>query len=262
MSDPATPTADENQPAQSNPPAPRQQPIGQRLSQSPATTSIIAVTGLVFIGQVISQQLVGFDLLLAMGAKDNSAILQGQIWRYLTPVLLHVGLAHFFVNMYSLFVIGPAVERPFGGVRFVVLYFLTGLAGVAASLAFSQSPSAGASGAIFGLLGALAAFLYRHRQLLGQAGSGQLRHILLVAVINLAIGLSPGIDNWGHLGGLLAGAGLSFWLGPEYQIQWAKDGLGRMKDQRSWSRVWPRAVLAGLILIALLVAATVLPFGR
>ena len=235
--------------------------MGQRLSESPATAGIIVVTGLVFIGQFVTQQIFGFDLLLALGAKNNQAILQGQIWRYLTPVLLHVGLAHFFVNMYSLFVIGPAVERPFGATRFIVLYFLTGLGGVTASLAFSQSPSAGASGAIFGLLGALAAFLYRHRHLLGQAGTGQLRHILLVAVINLAIGLSPGIDNWGHLGGLLTGGALAFWLGPDYELRWGNDGFGRMIDGNKWSRVWPRAMLATIIIVALSLAATLIPAG-
>jgi rhomboid protease GluP len=211
------------------------------------------------LAQVATQQIFGFDLLLALGAKENSAVLRGQIWRYLTPILLHVGLTHFLVNMYSLYVIGPAVERPFGPIRFLSIYFLSGLGGVAASLAFSQTPSAGASGAIFGLLGALAGFLFLHRELLGQSGSGQLRHIVLVAVINLAIGLSPGIDNWGHLGGLLTGIALSFWLGPNYQIQWNSEGQGRMVDQRRFRHVWPRALLAAVFLIFLLIGATLLP---
>lgn len=237
-------------------PAPRRQSFSERVQSNPATSGLILATGLVFIAQVVSQQIFQFDLLLALGAKDNQAILRGQLWRYLTPMLLHVGLAHFFVNMYSLYVIGPAVERPFGPVRYLTIYFLSGFSGVAASLAFSQSPSAGASGAIFGILGALAGFIYQHREVMGQAGSGQLRHIILVALINLAIGLSPGIDNWGHLGGLVAGVALSFWLGPRYRLRWNEQGVGRMVDQRKWGAVWPRAAIAGLVMVALLAGAT------
>lgn len=256
MTDSPTPTSEEQQQTASRPPIPRRQSFIERLQSSPATAGLIVATGLVFLVQFISQQIFQFDLLLAMGAKDNQAILRGQIWRYVTPILLHVGLAHFFVNMYSLYVIGPSVERPFGAVRFLVIYALTGLGGVAASLAFSQASSAGASGAIFGILGALAGFLYLHREILGSAGSGQLRNIILIALVNLAIGLSPGIDNWGHLGGLLSGVALSFWLGPRYQVQWSPDGVGRMVDQRKWDRIWPRAALAGLLMVLLLLAAT------
>ncbi|MFP3853798.1 MAG: rhomboid family intramembrane serine protease [Anaerolineales bacterium] len=250
---------DQPEPSQSRAPVPRQASFTERLRSNPATAGIIIATGLVFLGQIASEQIFGFDLLLALGAKQNSAILQGQLWRYFTPILIHVGYLHFFINMYSLYVIGPPVERPFGPIRYISVYFLSGLGGVAASIAFSQAPSAGASGAIFGLLGALAGFLFRHRELLGRAGTGQLRHIVMLAIINLAIGLSPGIDNWGHFGGLITGLALSFWLGPEYQVEWNPEGIGRMVDQRRWRSVWPRAIGAGALVVLFLVAATLSP---
>lgn len=223
-----------------------------RLQAHPATGGILMVTLLVFAAQAgLSPSILGFDLLLALGAKDNAAILSGQLWRLVTPLFLHVGIPHVLVNMYSLYVIGPAVERPFGPARFLLVYFLSGISGVAFSLAFSPQPSAGASGAIFGLLGALAGFLYQHRTLLGPTGIGQLRHILLVAVVNLLIGLSPGIDNWGHLGGLLFGVSLSFLLGPRFEVDWQEDGSARLIDRR------PASALGARFLLALLVALMV-----
>jgi hypothetical protein len=157
---------------------------------------------------------------------------------------------------------GLSPERPFGSARFLFVYFLSGVSGVSFSLAFSPHPSAGASGAIFGLLGAFAGFLYQHRSLLGPAGTGQLRHILLVAVVNLLIGLSPGIDNWGHLGGLLFGLSLSFMLGPRYEVEWREDGRGALTDRRTWSSIGLRTLIAVLATLGLAFLATVAAFLR
>ncbi|MGA9533565.1 MAG: rhomboid family intramembrane serine protease [Anaerolineales bacterium] len=245
------------------PPIPPTRPsFFDRLASNPSTAAIILITVIVFIGQTITQQLYGFDLLLAVGAKSNADIMHGQIWRLLTPIFLHVGLLHIGVNMYSLYIIGPAVERPFGSARFTAIYFLSGVGGVASSLAFSQQRSAGASGAIFGLLGALAGFLYIHRSVFGQAASGQLRQIVFVALLNLAIGLSPGIDNWGHIGGLLVGIALAFLLGPRYQPMWTTPESGRLVDRLPWSQVWIRAVLATAVVLALAFFAALSPFTR
>jgi len=173
---------------------------------------------------------------------------------------LHIGLPHLFVNMYSLFAIGPAVERFFGTPRFIATYFLSGLAGTIFSLAFSPYASAGASGAIFGLLGSLGAFLYLHRVLFGRLGQIQLRQILFVALLNLALGLMPGIDNWGHLGGLLSGACLSYLLGPRYQVHWDELGSPRLSDARPWHKSRIQYLLAAVLLGVLAVASLFSPF--
>lgn len=242
------------------PPTRRRPSLGDQVRAAPVTFSLIGFTSLIFLAQMLATQLVGYDLLLTLGAKEHRAIESGQLWRYLTPIVLHVGPLHLLVNMYSLYIIGPPVERPYGAIRFGFVYLFSGLGGVAASLAFSTQPSAGASGAIFGLLGALAAFLYIHRDLTGPAGRGQLRHIVLVAVINLGIGLSPGIDNWGHFGGLVAGVGLAFLLGPRYKRAWGQDGVPRLADARPLARVWPRAILAAGVIVALARIAADSPF--
>lgn len=166
-------------------------------------------------------------VLLAFGAKLNAYIqTQHQWWRFVTPMFLHVNLLHLIVNMYSLWIVGPYVEKLYGSAKFVVFWVLTGVAGVIASyltvrpgLAVGpitgfifkahDTPSAGASGALFGLVGVLFIFGIRFRHELPEGfkrafGTGLLPMILL----NLFIGyvLRGFIDNGAHLGGLLSGA--------------------------------------------------------
>lgn len=219
------------------------------------TFGLIGLTSLVFLLQLGSQSLLGYDLVLALGAKVNSLIAQGQIWRLVTPVFIHAGLTHFFINMYSLYAIGPAVERFFGRLRILGLYLLSGVAGVLLSLAFSPNASVGASGAIFGLLGALGALLYRNRMVFGEMGRRQLQQIVLVALFNLALGLSPGIDNWGHLGGLLYGAGLAWFAGPLLQVVQPEAERARLVDRRPWDEARSALLLGAALLIALSLAA-------
>jgi rhomboid protease GluP len=164
-------------------------------------------------------------VLIAFGAKLNSLIDQGEWWRLITPVFIHIGWLHLLVNMYSLFMLGPYVERLYGSARFVFFWIATGVAGVAASYLASSvggkpgvigrflfrsgadDPSAGASGALFGLVGVLFVFGIKYRHELPEGfkrafGLGMLPTIL----INLFIGYTiPFIDNAAHLGGLAAG---------------------------------------------------------
>jgi len=206
--------------------------------QFPGTFSLIGITLIVFLGQFLSLETLQYDWLLGLGVKSRPDILAGEVWRFITPIFLHLSIPHVIINMYSLYAIGPAVERFFGTARFIAVYLLSGIAGVILSLAFSPYPSAGASGAIFGLLGSLGAFLYMHRDLFGPFGRMQLRQIVIVAVLNLGFGyIVPGIDNLGHLGGLLAGITLTLVLGPRYEIAQVSANDGRLVDQHPWSAV-------------------------
>jgi rhomboid protease GluP len=235
-------------------------PSGPIWTRFPGTFSLIALTVAVFLAQLVASQWVGYDPLLEYGAKSRAEILNGEVWRLVTPIFLHIGIPHLFVNMYSLYAIGPAVERFFGTPRFMITYLQAGIAGIIFSLALSPYPSAGASGAIFGILGALAAFLYRHRGLFGRFGRLQLRQIILVAFLNLGLGLMPGIDNWGHLGGLVAGAALSWWLGPSFEIEWVWTNQGQLIDRSPWEQsrtgyLISAGVLSLLTIFALLFVA-------
>lgn len=166
-------------------------------------------------------------VLLSFGAKTNYYIAhEHEWWRLVTPVFIHVNLPHVLINMYSLWVLGPWVEKLYGSAKFVVFWIATGIAGVVASyltvipgarpgliasflIKYADEPSAGASGALFGLVGVLFVFGLKYRRELPEGfkrafGTGMLPVILL----NLAIGfLGRGvIDNAAHMGGLFSGA--------------------------------------------------------
>ena len=150
-------------------------------------------------------------VMLKYGAKWAPEIYAGQWWRFLTAPFLHFGLIHLGMNLYALFAVGPQVEHLFGWFKFVLIYLFAALWGVLGSLYFSpQSLSAGASGAIFGLVGALLCFALLYRQYMRP---GALVNLLVVIGANLALGLIiRGIDNFAHLGGLVAGFCVAFLL--------------------------------------------------
>lgn len=141
--------------------------------------------------------------LIQFGAKSTYEIVEGQWWRLLTPIFLHIGITHLIVNSVALLSLGTLVEGIFGSSRFHVIYLLAGVAGNIASFLFSANPGAGASGAIFGLLGAMIYFVLHSRTTFSKAIG---RDILIMLGINLVIGLvNPVVDNYAHLGGLLGG---------------------------------------------------------
>ncbi len=157
-------------------------------------------------------------VLITFGAKVNELIALGQYWRLLTAMFIHIGVFHILFNLYALNALGPMVEGFFGNRRFLIIYFIGGLWGSVASYAFSSALSAGASGAIFGLAGATTVYFLRYRENFGARGRAILQNMLVVIGINLALGVfSPGIDNWGHMGGLVGGAAIAFGLLPRYQ---------------------------------------------
>jgi rhomboid protease GluP len=188
------------------------------------TFVFVAVNVFVYLLMHFSGGTENYEVLRAFGAKYNSLINAGEWWRLVTPVFIHIGWLHLLVNMYSLFMLGPYVERLYGSARFVFFWIVTGIAGVAASYFASSmggkpgimgrflfrggdGPSAGASGALFGLVGVLFVFGIKYRHELPDGfkrafGLGMLPTIL----INLFIGYTiPFIDNAAHLGGLAAG---------------------------------------------------------
>ena len=143
------------------------------------------------------------QLLSVFGSKINSNIINGEYWRFITPIFLHANLVHLLINCYSLYVVGVTVEKIFGHARFLVIYLFAGLLGNLFSFMFSINPAVGASGAIFGLMGALLYFGLE-RPALFKAYFGY--SVVATIVINLFYGFSnSGIDNYAHMGGLLGG---------------------------------------------------------
>ncbi len=184
------------------------------------TYVLLGLITLVFVGQLAVTQFAGEDLIAAYGQKDNALIAQGEYWRLLTAIFVHASILHYGFNAYALYIIGRDVERFSGAMRFTLVFMLAGLSGSVFSLIFTPSPSVGASGAIFGLIGALAVFLFRHRKLFGDRARRGLQNIIIVALINFGLGLQGGIDNWAHLGGLIGGLILGWVLGPLWTVSW------------------------------------------
>ena len=180
--------------------------------KSPAVEALLCINIVIFILQLRTR-----GWLLEAGAKINGMIVMGEFYRLLTPVFLHGGVIHLLVNSLSLNAVGPTVEMLFGTDRMVFTYVMAGIGGNCASFLFSpQAMSVGASGAIFGLVGALAVHLVRHKHLYGERSDRMLNAIMQTCVLNLCIGLLPGsrIDNWGHFGGAAVGALTAFLVGP------------------------------------------------
>lgn len=143
------------------------------------------------------------QLLIEFGAKENFRILSGEYWRFLTPVFLHANILHLFINCYSLFAIGVLVEKIFGSLKFAFVYVVAGITGNILSFIFSSNPGVGASGSIFGLLGALLFFGIINPALF-KSHFGH--NVILTILINLGYGFTnAAIDNFAHIGGLVGG---------------------------------------------------------
>lgn len=219
-------------------------------------------------GQPLSMSaVVPGQVLLAFGAKLNFLIqTRHEWWRFVTPMFLHVNLLHLIVNMYSLWIVGPYVEKLYGSAKFVTFWVATGVCGVLASyLSVRPSlaggptasfifkaidePSAGASGALFGLVGVLFVFGIKFRRELPEGfkrafGTGLLPMILL----NLFIGyvLRGFIDNAAHLGGLVSGALLA--LVVDYR---------RPEERSSVAVIWRVLQVAAIVLVAVSFVKTI-----
>lgn len=153
------------------------------------------------------------------GARMNLAILNGDQWhRLVTPIFLHGSGYHLMSNLYSLWRVGPLVEGLYGGSKTLLIYLLAGVGGNLAGLQWGalRSLSVGASGAVLGLMGAVAAYVMSNRQQLGRSGDALLTQVGQLLLLNLFIGLSPrsGIDNLGHFGGAATGFIFGWLLSP------------------------------------------------
>lgn len=141
--------------------------------------------------------------LIKYGAKFNPLIIEGEWWRFITPIFLHIGFLHLLMNTLAVYYLGTVVERIYGSARFLFIYLFAGFCGSLASFAFIPNLSAGASGAIFGCFGALLYFGLMDRKLFFRTMG---MNVIIVLIINLALGFSlSGVDNAGHIGGLVGG---------------------------------------------------------
>jgi rhomboid protease GluP len=217
-----------------------------------ALYAVVALNAGVWIANLVDglspMQPVTADL-FRWGASSASAVVRdGEWWRLITATVLHGGLMHLALNMYALWVGGTQVCRWFGNGQFLLIYWGSALAGAALSLHFSaqQAVSVGASGAVFGVLGAVLAGAWQHRERVPKAVVHQLLTSQgLFVFASLAQGFTrDGIDNAAHVGGLLAGATMA-WLLVELVDEQAGAALRR---RRQWQATALATVaVAGLV---------------
>ncbi|GMJ06543.1 RHOMBOID-like 2 [Hibiscus trionum] len=160
-----------------------------------------------------------------LGALEwSKVVVDHQGWRLITCIWLHAGVIHLLANMLSLVFIGISLEQQFGFVRIGILYLLSGFGGsVLSSLFIRNSISVGASGALFGLLGAMLSELITNWTIYTNKASALLTLLVIIAV-NFAIGILPHVDNFAHIGGFLTGFLLGFVLLPRPQLGWLEHG--------------------------------------
>jgi rhomboid protease GluP len=213
-------------------PPPQRIQIAVPTARPYATYVLLGMTVLIYLLQLGSQSLFGQDWLYVLGAKYGPFIRQGELWRLITPVFLHASILHIGFNMYALFLYGRGIEARFGHARFLLLYFLSAFAGNVLSFLLTPNPAIGASTAIFGLLAAEAVFIIRNRQLFGAQANRALLNLFFIAAVNLVIGFSTtGVDNFGHLGGLIGGWLFSWFGGPRWQVEGSYPNM-RLIDER------------------------------
>ncbi len=175
--------------------------------KAPVTMALLVIIAIVFAYEVLTNAYASDETMVAMGAIVPGLVQRGELWRLIASMFLHGGWLHWLANSWALYQLGTLYEVLFGSKRFALIYFSTGIiAGVASSM-YNHGPAVGASGAIFGILGAFIFSIrrspvYRHqpwtRGLIGQ--------LVFWIVVNVAIGYSlPFIDNVAHMGGLISG---------------------------------------------------------
>lgn len=179
--------------------------------KKPTMTYVLIIMSVVVY---LLQGLYGYDLLYRF-AVNGSLVRAGQYYRLITGAFFHVDFIHLLFNMYALYIIGSQIESYLGKVKYLGIYFVSALTGSLLSIITNTGFSVGASGAIFGLMGAFLIFGYYYRTVLGEVLKGQ---IIPVIVINLLFGfMMSGVDNAGHIGGLLGGISALYAFGVKYK---------------------------------------------
>jgi rhomboid protease GluP len=201
-----------------------------RFQEYKITYSIIGINIVIYIfSAFFSQDIVDMDMqtLVDMGALYGPlTVLKGEWWRLLTAMFLHGGMTHLLMNMFSLYLIGRGMEMYFDTKSYLTIYLFSGLLGGLASLYMHpNSVGIGASGAIFGVFGALAGFFLAHRDKIEAHSKAFMKDFGIVLGINLVLGLSiPSIDVSAHIGGLVVGLIGGFMISKNPKWIWAYSG--------------------------------------
>jgi rhomboid protease GluP len=205
------------------PPPPNDQSVRIPLSRPVLTYVLLGLIALMYVAESLLGGSTNSDTLVFLGAQVNQFVALGEYWRLLGAMFLHIGIMHLAFNGWALYSLGREVEAFYGTPRFTLIYLLSGFFGGMATFWLGPNVlSAGASGAIFGLVGAEIAYFFVNRKLFGQLSRRSLGNLAILVAINLVLGFSPGsgVNNYAHLGGLVGGLALGLGLAPRYALEW------------------------------------------
>lgn len=221
----------------------KEENIGLAFKSPVLTYFFLGINLIVFLMMTVAGGSTNSEVLIAFGAKYNPLIVEGEYWRFVTPMFLHIGVFHLLFNSYALYNLGPGIEGVFGRWKFLLIYLFAGATGSLASFYFSNNISAGASGAIFGLLGAFLYFGYKRPKIFARGLGGG---IITALIINLVYGFTAtGIDNFAHLGGLFGGLIIASVVG-------LNDLHGNKSSKRSYGKFLVGVSILGLALSSLI----------
>jgi rhomboid protease GluP len=200
-------------------------------------------------------------LFLLDWAKINSRIYAGEYYRLLSSMFIHLDLEHFLLNGFALYIFGREVERLYGRGRFMIIYFFGGLTGSVASVLYTEAVSIGASGALFAILGASGVFWYHHREVFALQANDRIPRLLFYGGISIAYGFIPNarIDNAAHIGGLLGGFVLAWFMSPAFEIK-LENNTARLVDHNRLEH-WVMVPIAYGIALVMCVMLLTLRFG-
>jgi len=219
------------------------------------TYILLTSTILIYFLQFLSKQFFQIDVLAIYGMKINELINEGQIWRLITSMFLHANTMHIGFNMYALYSFGRSLERFYGHSRFLFLYLLSGFAGNIVSYYFTDNPSLGASTAIFGLVAAEGVFIHINKKFFPNAQKA-LQQLIMIVIINFILGLSPQIDNWGHLGGFVGGLAFAWFTGPLLDAKITETGI-KLFDKHI-GKISTITIIVEFLILAVLTAIRVI----
>lgn len=196
--------------------------------------------------------------LLKLGALQwDKVVHQHQGWRLISCIWLHAGVIHLLVNMLSLVFIGIRLEQQFGFIRIGMLYLVSGVGGsVLSALFLQQNISVGASGALFGLLGAMLSELLTNWTIYANKAAALFTLLIMIA-INLAVGILPHVDNFAHIGGFVSGFLLGFVLLLRPRFGW-RERHQLPEHARVKTKYMPYQVVLFFIALAALVAGFII----
>jgi len=194
------------------------------MSSTPVLTiALIGFNAVIFFFTITLGFLQSESTILKAGALSRDLVFHGEVWRLLSAMFLHGGLDHLAGNSVGLFIVGMAAEHAYGKLEMIGIYMISGLCGSIFSVLINPGPSVGASGAIFGLLGATIVFFLKYRDRLHLRDKRVGNVLLMWAAYSIGTAyFIPFVDNAAHVGGLIGGGFMGYWLTPKLMISSAE----------------------------------------